>query len=467
MATENTLFLPISKNNLTGTTSPVEWQSVDVADTVPVSTRVIAVLNSTAKTIPVLMDALGAAVPPAGSSSAGAIPVLGPDGRLPLDVLPDSIMGSMNYRGIIDPTISGSGGSNNLENVSLFNLGPTSLSNKGYYYIISGIGGNGKTVILSGTPTASQIVCANGEAGDLYQDGDWLVSNGIGTWKKIDRTVSNEPIPDSNPTFSGTITNLSIKSGAITDTHLETGSPTAGVQNTKLRHVSIDTIKGRLTDTSVTGTGAVNDITLDGLTNRIGSNSTQYLTVTSQSQVITIQPRWKTVLIDITGSSVTAFTVQFAPVGNNLGSESQTAVYQVSVVSSGTSAPGVAITFRIGAAGLQNPGTGCGVYNIVVGAASIVPYRTSSPRKLANNFPGTGDVLLANSGTDWSWGKVGKANVNNQQVVTYTTGLAVPATPTSTGVQGEIVYDTNFLYICVATNTWRRAPLNATWITAP
>ena len=39
---------------------------------------------------------------------------------------------------------------------------------------------------------------------------------------------------------------------------------------------------------------------------------------------------------------------------------------------------------------------------------------------------------------------------------------AAPATASSTGTAGEIRYDANYVYICVATNTWKRAAL-ATW----
>jgi hypothetical protein len=34
-----------------------------------------------------------------------------------------------------------------------------------------------------------------------------------------------------------------------------------------------------------------------------------------------------------------------------------------------------------------------------------------------------------------------------------------PATPTSTGLVGEITWDGNWVYVCVAPNTWRRAGL--------
>lgn len=37
---------------------------------------------------------------------------------------------------------------------------------------------------------------------------------------------------------------------------------------------------------------------------------------------------------------------------------------------------------------------------------------------------------------------------------------AVPEYTTSTGVQGTVVLDTTHLYVCVATNTWKRAELS-------
>ncbi len=38
----------------------------------------------------------------------------------------------------------------------------------------------------------------------------------------------------------------------------------------------------------------------------------------------------------------------------------------------------------------------------------------------------------------------------------------VPATASSTGTTGQISWDANFIYVCVATNTWKRAALS-TW----
>lgn len=41
-------------------------------------------------------------------------------------------------------------------------------------------------------------------------------------------------------------------------------------------------------------------------------------------------------------------------------------------------------------------------------------------------------------------------------------GAAAPANSTSTGTKGQIAFDSNYVYVCVATNTWKRASLS-TW----
>lgn len=40
-------------------------------------------------------------------------------------------------------------------------------------------------------------------------------------------------------------------------------------------------------------------------------------------------------------------------------------------------------------------------------------------------------------------------------------GARTIASATAAGEEGEICWDTSYLYICVATNTWKRIPL--TW----
>ena len=42
-----------------------------------------------------------------------------------------------------------------------------------------------------------------------------------------------------------------------------------------------------------------------------------------------------------------------------------------------------------------------------------------------------------------------------------TLSSSVPATPTSNGIAGTIRYDSSYVYVCIANNTWKRATLNS------
>jgi hypothetical protein len=46
--------------------------------------------------------------------------------------------------------------------------------------------------------------------------------------------------------------------------------------------------------------------------------------------------------------------------------------------------------------------------------------------------------------------------------LTVAAGGTAPTSATDTGTAGEIRYDADFIYICIATDTWKRAPI-ATW----
>ena len=37
---------------------------------------------------------------------------------------------------------------------------------------------------------------------------------------------------------------------------------------------------------------------------------------------------------------------------------------------------------------------------------------------------------------------------------------SAPASPTSSGDPGDLIYDSNYLYVCVSNNTWRRLVLS-------
>ena len=65
--------------------------------------------------------------------------------------------------------------------------------------------------------------------------------------------------------------------------------------------------------------------------------------------------------------------------------------------------------------------------------------------------------LLVGTGTD-SGGALLQINDNRIRIATAKT----PASATDTGVTGEICWDANYVYVCTATNTWKRTAL-ATW----
>lgn len=52
--------------------------------------------------------------------------------------------------------------------------------------------------------------------------------------------------------------------------------------------------------------------------------------------------------------------------------------------------------------------------------------------------------------------------LGNLTISTYGVPSAPPATATSSGVAGTVTYDSNFLYVAVGTNVWKRAALS-TW----
>ena len=70
---------------------------------------------------------------------------------------------------------------------------------------------------------------------------------------------------------------------------------------------------------------------------------------------------------------------------------------------------------------------------------------------LPDDTGSSGQVLQTDGSGALSWLTIGGSSS-----VTYT---SVPTTETSTGTTGELALDTLHLYVCVATNTWRRIPL--------
>lgn len=73
-------------------------------------------------------------------------------------------------------------------------------------------------------------------------------------------------------------------------------------------------------------------------------------------------------------------------------------------------------------------------------------------------LPASNDLLL---GTDSDSANATK-NFTVKSLKNFIISSTVPATASDTGTTGMLAYDADFLYVCVATDTWKRVAI-ATW----
>jgi hypothetical protein len=95
--------------------------------------------------------------------------------------------------------------------------------------------------------------------------------------------------------------------------------------------------------------------------------------------------------------------------------------------------------------------------NIDVGSGGL--YRFSS----AASQGATKDLSLSRASAGVL--QVGDGGANANGIVSaagYRMALTTPASATATGTTGTIVWDADYVYVCTATNTWKRAAI-ATW----
>lgn len=86
---------------------------------------------------------------------------------------------------------------------------------------------------------------------------------------------------------------------------------------------------------------------------------------------------------------------------------------------------------------------------------------------LSDNFSSSSNLSYDSSNNILNVGNL--LLIGSNSAVTYANGLmaasqitSVPSTAASTGIKGQIAFDTSHIYICIATDTWMRAAI-ATW----
>ena len=304
----------------------------------------------------------------------------------------------------------------------------------------------------------------------------------------VDKSVSVSGLVQ-NPTFTGNVTATGTISGLIVQAPTVTGTTAnfaSGVYTTQISGAIVKVpagtagapsiqvgvgasvapgLYGAGTDLLGISTGGAGRIFIDS-TGRLGvgtSNPTEPLEIsaTTDPKIHFIDVGNTTAKIGIVGSTALGFEIAGSErlridssgrVG--VGTSSLSLVYRTTINGDGSSI--------VGGLSLQNNGTETLTIGNVT-AANNVDSEIWNPRngylRFATN--NTERLRIDNSGNVG----VGTSSPStlldiNSDTVRLRTART-PASATATGTAGEICWDANYIYVCTATNTWRRTALSS------
>lgn len=103
--------------------------------------------------------------------------------------------------------------------------------------------------------------------------------------------------------------------------------------------------------------------------------------------------------------------------------------------------------------------------------AGDLEFGTINESNIANNAVALSKMAQVATGTVFYRTTAGTGNPEVNSLATLKADLgtmpiawvSAPATSTSTGSAGQAAYDSNHIYVCTATNTWKRAIIATTW----
>jgi len=327
---------------------------------------------------------------------------------------------------------------------------------KPYIVINAGTG----SIVLRGAGPTTGITLVAGErcvaawsGADFVKIASTAPGNAAGSNTQVQFNSSGNLAGSSNLTFDGAA--LSVDGVVITrgansiDTNVGVGASlganTSGYDNTAVGNNSLNANTTGAQNTSV-GSGALRLNTTAGANTALGALALETNT---------------------TGGSNTA-------VGLGALNANTTGAVNVAVGFSALASSNGGNNTALGGQALLNVTTGNG--NIGIGRSAGSAITTGSNNTIIGPFVGSGSlsgvVAISADGTNRIYvdasGNVGfntsspTANIDHTGSTLRLRTSRTPASASATGNAGDICWDSNYVYVCVATNTWKRSLLS-TW----
>ena len=300
-------------------------------------------------------------------------------------------------------------------------------------------------VVVSRTDTNAQVAYKhNGtsfSAVSNYIDGDLIVDGSITT----DQLAANSV--EANQINVGTLSAISADMGSITAGSMNIGSGNFTVSSAGAMTATGATISGNLTASSLNVTGATvtgsisaGNVSLDGepLDNVLSYSETEGVGLLSLGENANIDG-------------------DFVVNGNfeATGSQPDLIIGKITTDSSNT----------IQANAILRSESGSGSFEIQAGTSAVVKlsYDALGGTTLSADGGATGEFKInADGSLALTFDSSQNADFTGQVYApTLRIGVGAPSSSTATGTAGQIKYDAFYIYVCIATNTWKRASLSS------
>jgi hypothetical protein len=282
---------------------------------------------------------------------------------------------------------------------------------------------------------AGKLLALNAGATDV----EWISAGGAGTVTSVNASTA--------------ISGLSFSGGPVTSAGTLTLSGTLGVQGggtgtTSLTSGAVLIGAGTSAVTSVSPGTAANVLTSNGSAwvSQAPSGGGAVSSVTGSGSGISVSPTTGAVVVSNTG--VTSIVA-----GTNVTISGATGAVTINATGGGGSGTFSANDGSVSAPSIFFTGaTNMGMYrsgtsiNFAAGGVNVFAATSSQTQISANN---TQRILCDGAGSSLSG------------TIIFSTS-STPASASATGTAGTITWDSNYIYVCTATNTWKRVAI-ATW----